>query len=1251
METKKNRQCLYCGAKDLVFFIKRKDGINLVKCEKCGLIFTEILPFHEITSVYSKGYFDKNNIEEIPEMGYIAYSSSNYLNFLWQKDIFYLFYGSHFDSKIRLLDVGCAHGYFLQLLSYDNRIEAKGIDIANEAVRKAREKGLNAEVKDIFEETTRYDVITAWDLIEHIPDIGEFFSKVFDLLKENGIFVFSTPDVGARIVKEKGEEWVGFRSSLEHVLYFDKYSLSTIINDIFNNIPIFFTKIEGEFATLIGFVRKGKYSRRDIIIKNLLNSNFSDKEGLNYEDKIHVLSFLYHTERKENYMDEMANLIKNIKEPSINSHLIPNLITTLDYWSYTYKHKKEEHIMAIENKLKQYQVEFEHYKQVAEEKIDRLSSEVEKYKHEIEHDKQVKQAEIDALYSQLNAIYESDFWKVASFYYKLRDKIALKHIHKTVSILRREGIKGLTEKIKAKFSGIKNTSESAIPLEFNPYKLLKLLKPIDVIVINKDYFDINIKNNNLKFSVIIPVKNEGNSIARLLNDLKEQSLKPEEIIFVDGGSEDKTVEIIKNFNHENDLNIKLIEAGIGNIAKHRNIGIREAKNELIVLIDAGNILTKSLCQNLVGALADYPDADLVGGVYHPTKKSSWAYKFIWDWDSIDYTTYLPSARAMLIRKSKALSIGEFPEYLTYAGEDTLFGINYRKVCKKWVINKAAIVYWEAPENKEQALQKAFIYGKGDGESGIGNFRFYEEMINYTKTKKISFNDEVLHAYFLGYIEGRRNRLFILKEKRKINKNYLILSENAFTDNNWIRKIALELIRRNNKVTFCNLHFSNNKEVFIDTDYSLLDLYYFKDFSIKDYIQNHNNILSKTVVIFDPSHLEFVSIANRLKELEPKLKVIYAHEAAEEIFKEELKDIIKTEDFKQVIIYPPTVDWNIPLLQRYQHMAIHLANLGYLFFFCTLNQYDNIYGFKKIKDRLFITNMYDLVTKNIDKFIIYLHAANRSLKNEDIKKIKERTSVIILEYADELHPDIIGNIPDFLIKRNDYLMQKADIVMVTSERLLNLLNNKRKDICMVPNAVDYNHFHKDKDYNNIPKDLREIVYQGKPIIGYFGALAKWFDYNLVTYLAKSKDINIVLIGWDYDGSLKEASILNYKNIHYLGVKHYNVLPYYAVWFDVAIIPFVVNEVTQSTSPLKLFEYMALGKPIVTTNIKECQKYKSVLIAKDENEFLGLIDQALQLKNDRNYLKLLDKEAMENTWEARAKQIDKILQEKMRERGWI
>jgi len=76
-----------------------------------------------------------------------------------------------------------------------------------------------------------------------------------------------------------------------------------------------------------------------------------------------------------------------------------------------------------------------------------INNEIEKYKHEIEHDKQAKQAEIDYLYSQLNAIYESDFWKVASFYYKIRDSIPfLKYSHKILRILRREGLSSLISK-------------------------------------------------------------------------------------------------------------------------------------------------------------------------------------------------------------------------------------------------------------------------------------------------------------------------------------------------------------------------------------------------------------------------------------------------------------------------------------------------------------------------------------------------------------------------------------------------------------------------------------------------------------------------------------------------------------------------------------------------------------------------------------------------------------------------------------
>ena len=139
--------------------------------------------------------------------------------------------------------------------------------------------------------------------------------------------------------------------------------------------------------------------------------------------------------------------------------------------------------------------------------------------------------------------------------------------------------------------------------------------------------------------------------------------------------------------------------------------------------------------------------------------------------------------------------------------------------------------------------------------------------------------------------------------------------------------------------------------------------------------------------------------------------------------------------------------------------------------------------------------------------------------------------------------------------------------------------------------------------------------------------------MVKFLAKQRpNYNIVLLGIKYDDSFAKANLHEYSNIFFLGSKNYNVLPNYASHFDVCTIPFLINDITQATSPVKLFEYMALEKPIVTTAMNECKKYKSVMIANNNTEFVELVDKALILnkKRDKNYFDLLDKEALENTW---------------------
>ncbi|MDX9799020.1 MAG: glycosyltransferase, partial [Bacteroidales bacterium] len=221
-------------------------------------------------------------------------------------------------------------------------------------------------------------------------------------------------------------------------------------------------------------------------------------------------------------------------------------------------------------------------------------------------------------------------------------------------------------------------------------------------------------------------------------------------------------------------------------------------------------------------------------------------------------------------------------------------------------------------------------------------------------------------------------------------------------------------------------------------------------------------------------------------------------------------------------------------------------------------------------------------------------------------------------------------------------EKNVIVIATATKLYNdVAKYRKKNFKLVTNGVVYEHFREIEEI--VPDEMKNIVNENKPIIGYYGALASWFDYKLVKSIAElRKDWNIVLIGWDYDGSLAKSGIKKFKNIHIINSVEYKRLPLYAQWFDVCTIPFLINDVTESTSPVKLFEYMALGKPIVTTPMPECKKYASVIIAKNEGkDFVEKIEEGLKDKENKRYMRLLEKEALENTWEGKVIDIKELL----------
>lgn len=264
----------------------------------------------------------------------------------------------------------------------------------------------------------------------------------------------------------------------------------------------------------------------------------------------------------------------------------------------------------------------------------------------------------------------------------------------------------------------------------------------------------------------------------------------------------------------------------------------------------------------------------------------------------------------------------------------------------------------------------------------------------------------------------------------------------------------------------------------------------------------------------------------------------------------------------------------------------------------------------------------------------------------IKQMLKNGFELIFECIDELDEALSGGIT---INQKKILKDLPNLgvklFVSTAHRLTEQLEGivPESKILLSKNAVNVEKFNYERFKDGgLPADLRNIRKDGKKIIGYYGAIAPWLDYDLIHETAKRHpEYELVFIGVDYDGALAKLDT-SFKNIHYLGVKKQSELPSYAVHFDCAIIPFMPGDIAKSTSPIKLFEYMALGLPTVCTkDLNECVGYKYVYVAKNASDFEKYLQEAIGQSRDNNVKKELLAQAENNTWEYRAKEILKAL----------
>jgi glycosyltransferase involved in cell wall biosynthesis len=187
--------------------------------------------------------------------------------------------------------------------------------------------------------------------------------------------------------------------------------------------------------------------------------------------------------------------------------------------------------------------------------------------------------------------------------------------------------------------------------------------------------------------------------------------------------------------------------------------------------------------------------------------------------------------------------------------------------------------------------------------------------------------------------------------------------------------------------------------------------------------------------------------------------------------------------------------------------------------------------------------------------------------------------------------------------DDETTRRADIVFVASETLLDEKLRLNPHTHVSPHGVDVEHFRRAHDSPGTPS--LEISSLPRPIIGFFGLIEQWIDLDLIDFLAEQRpDWSFVMIG---RVAVPPEQVPQRKNLHFLGVRPYSALPDYGSQFDAAIIPYKLNRQVMNANPIKLREYLAMGKPIVSVATPEIEKYADVVrIAHSREQFLAHID---------------------------------------------
>lgn len=226
---------------------------------------------------------------------------------------------------------------------------------------------------------------------------------------------------------------------------------------------------------------------------------------------------------------------------------------------------------------------------------------------------------------------------------------------------------------------------------------------------------------NLKVSLICTVLNEERSIEKLLDSIRQQTRLPDEIIFVDGGSVDGTVSVLKKYGATRKLPIRVITAAGANISQGRNIAIKAATHPVIASTDAGVRLDPAWLERLIRPFQAEKPPSVVSGFFEPDPQTVFELAMgatvLPRVEEINPATFLPSSRSIAFLKSSWQKVEGYPEWLDFC-EDLIFDFRLRDETGGFAFAPEALVYFRPRSNLRAFFKQYYQYARGDGKADL-----------------------------------------------------------------------------------------------------------------------------------------------------------------------------------------------------------------------------------------------------------------------------------------------------------------------------------------------------------------------------------------------------------------------------------------------------------------------------------------------------------------------------------------------------